>query len=201
MEIGNIVSKDKMNLGSEFKIVETLDQIVNSNIPTLIVGCEYTRELFTIELNFLNRKINDNLFWTFTKKEVRKVYYNDLEDFIQHCHEQSVKKLHYIYFDLINYSDRKNLKILKNIIKCENPYSFKYNNMIYMYWDKFIVGIDLELVKFFGFDIIKIINKIKNKSKVFLEGPEILIEYKDYLERLGYSPKYVPFIYSISNYD
>lgn len=201
MEIANIVSKDKMDLGPEFKIYETLEEILHPNLPTLIVGCHYAKELVEAELDFLNRKIKDNLFWTFTKKELRKKYFNDLEDFIQYSVEYSVSKLNYIYFDLIQYESSKLKKIIRKLYELTDIISYYHGNMIYIYSGNLIFGIDLELFKYIYIDTKRILNKIKEKSLVFLEGSEILIEYKNYMERLDNRVRFIPFIYSITNHE
>lgn len=187
-------------MGSEFKIYESLEDVEHKDLPTLIVGCEFTKENFG-KLNFMDRKVADNIFWTFTKKEMRKYYHNDLEDFVQHSFENSVKKLHYIYFDLIQFEKSKIKKITKKLFSLENVYSFHINNMVYIYSENCIFGLDLELFSFVGFKPQRIVEKIKSRSTVFLEGNEILIEYKNYMERLENKAKYIPFIYSISNYE
>lgn len=199
MEIANIISKDQMDLGPEFKIYQSFDDIINPHLPTLIVGCDLTKQLFGDDLNFLERKIDNNLFWTFTKKELRKKYFNDLEDFIQYSYECSVHKLSYIYLDIIQYDSVKIRKIIKKMLSLKEIYTFYIENMIYMYSDKFIFGVDLDLLKYSNVDKLKVLNKIKVISKVFLEGNEILIEYKNYMERLENKVRFIPFIYSISN--
>ena len=71
--------------------------------------------------------------------------------------------------------------------------------MIYIYGDKLIFGIDLYLIKYMGFDENRVEIKIKNISKEFLEGDEIFILYKDNMERLNNSVKYIPFLCAIKN--
>lgn len=199
MEIANIVSKEPMDLGPEFKIYESLDDIVFKNLPTLIVGCNDTKQIFGDNLDFLNRTLGENLFWTFSKKEMRKKYFNDLEDFIQYSFENSVKKLNYVYLDIIQYDAVKLKKIVRKLYELEKVYSFHIENMVYVYSDKLIFGIDLELFKYVNIDYQRVLDKIKRKSRVFLHGKEILIEYKNYMERLDNKVRFIPFIYSITN--
>jgi hypothetical protein len=71
--------------------------------------------------------------------------------------------------------------------------------MIYIHFDTFIFGIDLELIEFIGLDVDKFLSKIKNKSKVFLEKNTIFIEYKTRIENLDNQVKYIPYLYSIEN--
>jgi hypothetical protein len=54
-------------------------------------------------------------------------------------------------------------------------------------------------MKYIGYDILKLKNKIKCKSIVFLYENEILIEYKKYIEEFGIQTKFLPYLYSIKN--
>lgn len=201
MEIGNIVSKDKIDVGIEFKVYNSFDEIINKDLPTLIVGHGLAKEIIVDELDLLNRKSGDNLFWTFTKKEFRNKYFNDLEDFLQFSYENSVKKISYIYVDLIQFDNTKIRKIVRKILTLKNIYSFYLNKMVFIYSENLIFGIDLELFKYIGVDSNRILDKIKTRSNVFLQGNEILIEYKDYMDRLDGKVYLIPFIYSISNHE
>jgi hypothetical protein len=71
--------------------------------------------------------------------------------------------------------------------------------MLYIYGDKFLFGVDLKLMSYIGIKKDKIKHIIKSKSPVFLEENEILIEYKNYIEELGYQIKFLPYLYSIRN--
>jgi hypothetical protein len=71
--------------------------------------------------------------------------------------------------------------------------------MIYLYFDNFIFGIDLDTIDFIGLNVEKFLLKIKNKSKVFLEKNMIFIEYKTRIENLDNQVKYIPYLYSIEN--
>jgi hypothetical protein len=71
--------------------------------------------------------------------------------------------------------------------------------MVYMHFDTFIFGIDLDMIEFIGLNVDKFLLKIKNKSKVFLEKNMIFIEYKTRIENLDNQVKYIPYLYSIEN--
>ena len=58
MKIGNIVSNTDLNVGNEFNVVDSLDNIIKG-IPTLIVGYSIVKEIFGDELDFIKRKIED----------------------------------------------------------------------------------------------------------------------------------------------
>ena len=199
MEIANIVCQTKMDLGKEFVIVKSMDEIINHDLPTLVIGYTMVKELFGPELDLMDRK-SDGIHWTFAKNEMRDYYNQDLDNFIQYAYFKSVDGLDYLYVDPISMKYGSIRKIVKKIHSIENIVSFLFNDRIlYVYGDNLVFGIDLKIIKFIGLDRDKLQNKIENISKVFLEGEEILIEYKNYMERLDQQAKYIPFLYSISN--
>ena len=76
MRIGNVITDEKVKLDKKFNISNSLDDIIDT-IPTLIIGLDNAKKLNT-KLNYLDRKIDDNTFWTFNKKEKRVLFEEDL---------------------------------------------------------------------------------------------------------------------------
>jgi len=203
MEIANIVCSDAINVGPEFNVVESSSDIIYTNLPTLIIGYEAIVAMCGSEnINILKRNINKKTFWTFKRNVERSVYQRDLEDFMRYSYKKAVENISYVDLDVIQFNYRKLYKITKEILKLKDPISYKsINNVIYIYSNNLIFGVDLNLLRFAGVDVEKIENKIIKKSLVFLEGSEILIEYNNHLERLNYDYKYLPFLYSINPHD
>ena len=71
--------------------------------------------------------------------------------------------------------------------------------MVYIYVEDYILGIDISLMEFIGFKYDKIIDKIKQKSSIFLTKDMIFIEYKHRIENFENQVKYLPVLYSIEN--
>ncbi len=72
-----------------------------------------------------------------------------------------------------------------------------HGDMIYIYGDKLIFGLDLKLISYMKMNSIKIKNKIKSISTVFLEDNNIFIEYKKNVGKLGNQVRYIPYFYSL----
>lgn len=203
MEIANIVSYDSINVGSEFNVVSSMDDIIYKDLPTLIIGLDLTREYFTDDsINILNKQIDKNTFWTLKRNVKRDVYSQDLESFIRFSYKKFIDKIIYVDLDFIQFSKVKIMKIIRKIYSLENIISYKStNNVVYLYSANLIFGVDLNTASYLGLNIEKLENKIKEKSSVFLEGKEILIEYNNHLERLNKEFKYIPVLYSINPYE
>lgn len=199
MKIGNIVSNTILNIGEEFNIVDSLDNIIQG-IPTIIVGYDLVKEQFGDNLDFSLREV-DGIFWTFNKNEQKKYYLIDINKFIDYCFDYAIKTIKYIFVDPIQFKVTKIKKIITKIRSLNEPICYlTEKKMLYIFGDNIIFGIDLKLISYLGVDDNKIISQIKSMTKVFLEGIEIFIEYKNYLERLDNQPKYIPFLYSINKH-
>lgn len=197
MKIANIVSNTKININEEFNLVESMDNIIHG-LPTLIVGFDYVNKHYP-DFDILNSEVEPNLYWTFKKTERRDKHEEDLVWFENKVYTDLTKNIKYIFVDPIQYGSKSMLKIIQKIYNLNNAITFLNDNMVYIYGENLIFGIDLKLLHFIGLDINKIKCKIKTKSIVFLEDSEILIEYKNYIEELGIQVKFLPFLYFIRN--
>jgi hypothetical protein len=197
MEIANIVSTNDLKLGKEFNVVKSMDEIIHG-LPTLIIGFDYVNKNYP-DFDILNSELEPNLYWTFKKNERRDKHEEDLIWFENKVYNDLANKLTYIIVDPIQYQSSSIKKIIRKIYSIEKIISFVNGDMVYIFGDKFIFGVDLKLLRFVGLDTNRIKYKIKTKSIVFLEDSEILIEYKKYIDELGLQVKYLPFLYFIRN--
>lgn len=197
MKIANIVSHNSIPVSDDFNVVRTLDEIIQG-LPTLIVGWELVKK-YRPDFNVLNKKIEENLYWTFMRSEKRDAYEEDLIYFKHAVYEELIKNFDYIYVDVIQYKPRVLRKIVKKIHNLKKIISYHHDNMIYVYGENLIFGVDLELLDFVGLDKDKIIKKVQILSDVFLTKDSIFIEYKQSIQNLDFQVKYIPFLYSIKN--
>jgi len=197
MFIGNIVTKSIIKSHDKFNVVDSLDKIIES-LPTLIIGWEIVKEI-NPDADFCNRKLSDNINWTFTLNEKRNLYEEDLYYFIEECHNKLISKVTYKYIDFVLTNDDDLADTFKNIKNSEKNIAFKFDNMIYIYSSNYLFGIDLNIISFVGRNTDKLINYLKTFINVFLEDSNILIEYKGYMDMLNNQVKYIPYLYSIEN--
>lgn len=197
MFVGNIVAHSKINIDKYFNVVESIDNII-PNLPTLIVGWDIVK-IDNPDVDFINRKLSDDIFWTFKKTERRDMFENDLYDFIHHCYNLLVKNVNYKFIDLIQLSESELKVTFKNIKKSVNVVGYIHEQMLYIYTENTVYGLDLNLVNYLEYNLLETLNKIKSYCSVFLDNDEILIEYKDIIDMLNNEVKYVPFLYSIEH--
>ena len=197
MKIANILSNNDVKAPIEFNVVNTLDEIING-LPTLIVGYDYVNKAFP-DFDITNNKLADNLYWTFKRTEKRDKYEEDLNWFIKKAYLSLVKDVLYISIDPIQHRPKTLFKIVRKLYSIENKVAYLDGNMVFIYGDKIIFGVDLELFKFVGFDIDKIKNKIKDNSTHFLDKNSIFIEYKKVIQLLDDKVMYIPYLAYLKN--
>lgn len=197
MKIANILSNNDVKAPIEFNVVNTLDEIING-LPTLIVGYDYVNKAFP-DFDITNNKLADNLYWTFKRTEKRDKYEEDLNWFIKKAYLSLVKDIIYISIDPIQHRPKTLFKIVRKLYSIDNKVAYLDGNMIFIYGDKIIFGVDLELFKFVGFDIDKIKNKIKDNCTHFLDKNSIFIEYKKVVQLLDDKVMYIPYLAYLKN--
>ena len=196
MKIGNIVSTSSVSVSEDFNVVQSLDEIIQG-LPTLIVGWDYVKKNYP-DYDVTDRKLADNLYWTVKKTEKRDIYEEDLFYFIQNTYNGLVKDIDYYYLDPFSFNRKQLVRLLKKLNTCKSI-SYHHDNMVYIYVEDYILGIDISLMEFIGFKYDKIIDKIKQKSSIFLTKDMIFIEYKHRIENFENQVKYLPVLYSIEN--
>ena len=197
MKIANIVSTSKVEAPEEFNVVQSVNEIIDG-LPTLIIGYDIVNNLYP-DFDIINISLGENKYWTFKRTEKRDKYESDLKWFISKVYADLTNDLSYVFVDPIQYKGKTLIKIIKKIYSLKDPISFLNEQMLYVYGDTFIFGIDLKLLAFMGVDTNKIKSIINAISSVFLSDTKILIEYKKNIEALENKVRYLPYLYSIRN--
>lgn len=199
MYVANIVTKNNLNADKYFNVVESLDEIIQG-LPTLVIGWDIVKTI-NPDADFIDKKISENIFWTFKKTERRDIFEEDLYNFINYSYNLLVKNIKYQFIDLILLTESQLKNIFKILKKSTKLIGYKYNNMLYLYSDNIIYGFDLNLLDYLDYNRQTTFDKIKSYCLVFLEHNDILIEYKDIIEMLNNEVKYIPYLYSIEHYE
>ena len=107
--IGRIITTTKIEGISEFIDVTKDESSVVGNeakIPTLIIGFK-NAERICGPLKMTEKKIGNNLWWTFSKRERRIDYEPDLESFLSNVSDFLMKFCNYEYIDPITWEEEK----------------------------------------------------------------------------------------------
>lgn len=168
--IANIITKSKINLGTFFNITNDLNN-VDKSIPTLIIGWDEVKKIFP-EQNILEKKIDDMLYWTFSKREKRYQYEIDLENFVSRVSSNINTNVNYRFFnfilcnqdrrnDFVNYINRGNCSIYYN-----SRFLYVYNDN-----DAITLGISLKDLFYIGINIKSFIKSLNiNNNNIICDN-------------------------------
>ena len=95
MKIANIVTSNKVDVSDDINVVKNIDDIIQG-IPTLVTSYEWVSENFT-DYDIYDKKLGDNLYWTFARTERRDIFTLDVEEFITLVNQKLVEKVDYIF--------------------------------------------------------------------------------------------------------
>jgi hypothetical protein len=174
------------------------DYVKDINTPTLLIGKKELMDRGN-ELSVLNRQIDTNLFWTYTKMEKRNIHEEDIKTFYDLVFKKLCKNIKYSNISI--YTMRYTLfKKMVNILLDDNIYKCIYiqKNHVYVYYSDKIIGFSIDEIKYIGIDINKVMtlltktkncdiitnnNFIKNEVKNYLINKEYLTPYLYFIEK------------------
>jgi hypothetical protein len=196
MVVGNIVSTSKVDVLDDFNVVRSLDEIIQG-LPTLIVGYDVAIKHFP-DLDVLTRKAADNVFFTFRKNERREFHEEDVYKFKRYAYSSLIKKITYYFVDPMQLSLKSIKKVIKKLYSLDKSVAYQHDDMVYVYGEDIVFGIDLTLLEFLGVNRDKFISKL-SKDRILLQKNEIFIEYKNKVENIDNQVKFIPYLYSIEH--
>ena len=200
MYIGNIVTDTPIKDG-DFKVCLSMD-VIDETLPTLIVGWKKVKEIYGNDVSILHKKISDKICWTFNKKERKVDFEKDLEIFKEQCINSFGENIPYVYLDLLYGKKRINYRIIKKLLSLKNLTTYiDDNGMVYIYSDKIIFGVDLNVLEFFEGKKEKVISKLNTfKNNVFVDN-EIFNSNGNLKISIKNKKRLIPYITNILNND
>jgi hypothetical protein len=196
MKIGNIITTSTNKFPEEFNILSTIDEIT-TNLPSLIIGFDMVNKLYP-DNDIDNNKLAENLYWTFKKTERRDLHEEGLQNFIKDCYIKLISNIKYQFIDPIQLEKSKIVKIIK-FIKKNTIISYQFHDMIYIYCDNYIFGIDLKIIKYIGLNPDKLKHKIEKISSSYLLNEEIIKDYSKYINYIDNKVKFIPYFYYLNS--
>lgn len=209
MTLGYIISDETIKPEKNFEVIKYSDYDESVHSPALFIGFDKIKTLFGDSISVLDRKIGNDKYWTFTLDEHRSYHDLDTYEFMKYCYNLIIKGVDYYFIDPLLMSEDKTVttfwlnrheKMFDRIkTKSGDIITYHKDNMVYIYANKFILGVNTDFYEFMGDDNINILDKIKDISTVFLSGDDIIIEYEDFMYMYEHDYKYIPYLYSIIN--
>ena len=176
MNIGRIISKNKNIDTLDFvDVTENIGSIDNF-IPTLIIGKKKAEDIYGKEnIKVLDKKITDNVSWTFDKVERRNEYERDLKAFNDSLIKTIKRNIKYEFFNIYIEPISRIKKLISFIKSPKIKYIYIFNNHIYMYYNNIVYGISLSDIEYLGINknrILKLLNS--NSSNIIIENNDFL---------------------------
>jgi hypothetical protein len=200
MIVGNIVDcSDEIN-ETQFNCL-TMEEFMGmdavSKLPTLIIGWDNVKKNFG-DVSILSKTIypptNDGfggLYWTFSPKEKRGIYEEDLKKFKERCYTDLIESIKTYNIDPIVYNINTTDELCSKIMNLRGGIGYLFQGrIVYVYKDLKLYVIDLELIDFIEFDKHRVIEVLKDTLNVFSEDLEE--EFTEELKHLDI--KYTPYL-------
>lgn len=170
--IGNIVVNADLKLSiPRMNVVSDILDIDN-NLPTLLIGYYQWKE--TYELDFIERKVNDSTFWTFTRVEERSLFNKDLYNFIVHCESHLMTSFTYYNIDPFLIT-KKSLKRILKLLSTNKTVYVVDKNVLFLHSKTVTFGFNLGIGDVIGVNRNKIFNKL-SLNKITQLTPERINE-------------------------
>lgn len=190
--LANIYTKSKLDIEPFFNVVDDENKLIDG-IPTLIIGWDSVKSLYG-DINILDKKVKDNIYWTFGKRERRNVMEVDVQKFKKKAMSIVSNNVKYKFFNILTAKNDKKKSFYALLKDTRRKTIFSFNNMLYIYVDgtDTVVSISLRDVDYIGGDVKKIFSTLYNNkfvkvandndlkdtnAKLFFKGNIYLIPY------------------------
>lgn len=176
MYIGRIISnKENIDTLDFVDVTKNIGSIDNF-IPTLIIGKKKAEEIYGKEnIKVLDKKITNNVSWTFDKVERRNEYERDLKAFNDSLIKTIKKNIKYEFFNIYIEPISRIKKLISFIKSPKIKYIYIFNDHIYMYYKNIVYGISLSDIQYLGINknrILRLLNS--NSSNIIVENHDFL---------------------------
>lgn len=168
-KLGYIVYKGRINdLKGYVGLVDNIES-ADPTKPMLIVGLKEAKAYAGDNFSILNKRLSDNVFWTFKKTEKRVDFERDILLFYNFIINNIIDHIKYYYINLYNIKYNK-FKLLYNIfLNNDHKYIFIKNNMCYfLFKDNIILGFSFKIADYMGISRKKAYLKLKSFKNVVI---------------------------------
>lgn len=194
-KFGYVVSDRKLDDLREYVGLVKDVSSADPTSPILIVGLKKAKEYAGDKFSILNKRISENVFWTFSRVERRQDYEKDILLFYKFIINNIINNINYYYINFYKLKYNR-FKILYNILFNKNINKFIYlkHDMVYLYYDNnHVLGFSLKMLSYIGISKKKIYLKIKNAPNTVInfDSSEIPMMFKTDIKNSDYVIPYL----------
>ena len=140
-KLGYIVSKRQIRGLRGF--VECVDDVskADSTKPMLLVGIDVAKA-YSKDFSMVEKRLADNVFWTYGKTEKRVEYEKDIDKFYKFIIDDILDNIKYYYINILNLKYSKIKELYNILFNDEKKYIYLSNGMLYiLFKENGILGI------------------------------------------------------------
>ena len=163
--IANVISKSKKYKFNDFINVTNSYEDIDVSVPTLVVGTEIVKSIFGENISYVDRKIDENTYWTFSVTEKRTANEDDIEKFKKLVIKKLRKKISYKYIDIGQYDLMDIDEFADAFLKNKDSFYLFTDKMLYISNIDDVQGISLDFCEYLGLSKNVIINKVVENTK------------------------------------
>ena len=203
MFIGRIITKSKNVDTIDFVDITSDKSSINGkdgcSIPTLVIGKKNIIDIVGEDnVHYLDKKVANNLYWTFAKTEQRNEYERDLESFNKLLLD---KLLHGVEYRYVNIFQRSLSDLKKFITFMRSPLDkaiYVSRDMMYIYCKKVVYGVSLTDLNYVGITTEKVLKKIYKQRHNRVIYNDYFLK-KSLRKQLNMSKILVPYLFFLQN--
>jgi hypothetical protein len=133
--------------------------------PTLIVGWDYVKRQYP-EQNILDKKINNNVFWTFSKEEDEKKFLRDTKAFAENSLIDWLPK-DFVGYDPFFDGDLKDF-LVKNMDNTQNTFLYIKSGAMYIFNNNKNYILNLKTLLHFNYHTTESISELFNRENTII---------------------------------
>lgn len=190
MILGYIVTDRKMK-GIDGFVEQVNDiKLADATKPILIIGWKRAKQ-DSRYVSIIEKKLDEDVFWTFSKTENRVSFEEDLKSFYNYIYNKILNNIIYNNINIFKLKYNK-IKKLYNIIKDKTIYLSK--DMLYIPYEGRILGLSLSLLEYVHIPKEKVLNRLRVLNVKLIEDNNRLV-FK-LLKQLGNKKYAIPYFIS-----
>lgn len=163
--IANVISKSKKYKFNDFINVTNSYKDIDHSVPTLIVGTEMVKSIFGDDISYIDRKINENTFWTYSVTEKRSINEEDVEKFKDFVLKSLKKNISYNFINILTIENTNLESILTCLESKSNIYYLFTDKMMYFSYNNTVRGISLDSCEYIGWEKETMIKRVMTSNK------------------------------------
>jgi len=192
--LGYIVTDRKLKDIDGF--VEQVNDIslADSTKPILVVGWKNAKNCDGYT-SILEKQLGENIYWTFSKSEIRSDFEEDLQMFYSIIYNNILNNINYNYINIFKLKYNKIKKLYNILFSNENKNIYISNGMVYIPYEGGVLGLSLAVLEYCGIKAEKVLRRIKSNpnNSVFEDDNKFVFKLT---KRLGNKKYAVPYFIS-----